>query len=176
MRASTQELKMKSFFRLVLAAGLVAGSVDVAGAATSTATLSVSMTIQSTCAITTPNPSLAFPVSGNLSSNVDAAQVFNVQCTSGTPYNVGLDVGSGGGTVAIRKMRNGTGAGAPTIDYTMYRDPARTQVWGNTIGTDTLTGTGSGAAQTLTVYGRVFAQTTPAAGTYTDTVTITLTY
>lgn len=45
-----------------------------------------------------------------------------------------------------------------------------------TIGTDTLAGTGNGNVQNLTVYGRVPPQATPAAGVYTDTVAITVTY
>jgi spore coat protein U-like protein len=49
-------------------------------------------------------------------------------------------------------------------------------VWGITIGTDTVSATGNGAAQTHTVYGRVPAQTTPAPATYSDTVTVTVTY
>ena len=63
-----------------------------------------------------------------------------------------------GATVATRKMTSG----AATVNYTLYSDSGRTTVWGNTIGTDTVAGTGNGAAQTLTVYGRVPPQTTPA--------------
>jgi spore coat protein U-like protein len=38
-------------------------------------------------------------------------------------------------------------------------------------------GTGTGATQpAVTVYGRVPPQTTPAIGTYTDTVVVTVTY
>jgi len=47
---------------------------------------------------------------------------------------------------------------------------------GNTVSTDTVAATGNGASQSYTVYGRVPAQTTPAPGTYTDTVTVTVTY
>ncbi|RUY19730.1 spore coat U domain-containing protein, partial [Mesorhizobium sp. M7A.F.Ca.US.001.04.2.1] len=57
-----------------------------------------------------------------------------------------------------------------------YRDTGRTQPWGITVGTDTVAGTGNGNVQNLTVYGRVPPQTTPAAGVYTDTVAITVTY
>jgi spore coat protein U-like protein len=39
-----------------------------------------------------------------------------------------------------------------------------------------VSGTGNGAGQTITIFGRVPAQTTPAPGTYTDTVTVTVTY
>ena len=49
-------------------------------------------------------------------------------------------------------------------------------MWGTTIGTDTVTGTGNGTAQAITVYGRVPPQTTPPAATYNDTVNVTVTY
>jgi spore coat protein U-like protein len=62
------------------------------------------------------------------------------------------------------------------IQYELYRDSARSQRWGNTPGTDSSDDTGSGSAQTATVYGRVPAQAVTAAGTYSDTVTVTLTF
>jgi spore coat protein U-like protein len=108
-----------------------------------------------------------------LSANVDATTTFTVQCTNTTAYNVGLNAGSTtGGTVTTRLMTSGSA----TVAYKMYSDSGRTTNWGNTVGTDTVTGTGNGATQTLTVYGRVIAQTTPAPATYTDTVTVTVTY
>ena len=63
--------------------------------------------------------------------------------------------------------------GATPVNYALYRDASRTLNWGNTVGTDTVSGSGNGTAQTLTVYGRVPAQTTPAAGVYNDSVTVT---
>jgi spore coat protein U-like protein len=66
-------------------------------------------------------------------------------------------------------------AGA-TINYSLYTDNGRTTVWGNTVGTDTVSATGSGASQSYTVFGRVPAQTTPAPATYTHTITVTVTY
>jgi spore coat protein U-like protein len=48
--------------------------------------------------------------------------------------------------------------------------------WGNTVGTDTVAGTGNGSGQVYTVYGQISAQTTPAPGTYNDTITVTITY
>ena len=67
-------------------------------------------------------------------------------------------------------------SGAAIVNYSLYSDSGRTTVWGNTVGTDTVAATGSGASQSYTVYGRVTAQTTPAPGTYSDTVTVTVTY
>ena len=69
-----------------------------------------------------------------------------------------------------------TGPGAALLGYAMYRDSARTLNWGATAGTDTVGGTGSGAAQTLTDYGRVAGSQYVAPGAYTDTITATITF
>ena len=50
-------------------------------------------------------------------------------------------------------------------------------MWGDGTAGCVQAGDGTGAAQALTVYGKVDAQaSTPAAGTYTDTITVTVTY
>ena len=74
------------------------------------------------------------------------------------------------------KRRPATTSGGATITYSLYSDSGHTTVWGNTVGTNTVSATGNGAAQSYTVYGRVPSQSTPAAATYTDTVTVTVTY
>ncbi len=142
-------------------------------AATATGNMTVRITIQAECKIQTSSD-LDFGTRGVIDANIDQTSTIGVQCTSGQTYNVGLSAGAGSGaTTAVRRM---TGPAAATIDYTLYRDTARTQLWGVTIGTDTVTGTGNGSVQNVTVYGRVPPQTTPAAGVYTDTVAITVTY
>ena len=143
-----------------------------ANAATVTSTFTVQMTVTSSCVINSAS-TLNFGSQGVLTGNVDNTSTLQVQCTNTTPYNIGLDAGTGSGaTVAARKMTSG----GATVTYSLYSDSGRTTVWGNTVGTNTVAGTGNGASQSYTVYGRVPAQTTPAAGTYTDTVTVTVTY
>ena len=71
-----------------------------------------------------------------------------------------------------RKMTRSSEA----VTYALYRDAARSQPWGSTVGIDTAAGTGSGFAQGFTVYGRVPPQPTPSPGTYTDTIVITVAY
>ncbi|WP_184709175.1 spore coat U domain-containing protein [Rhizobium lusitanum] len=142
-------------------------------AATATGNMTVTITIQAQCLVQTAG-TLNFGTNGVITSNIDQTSTIGIQCTSGATYNVGLSAGAGAGaTTAVRVM---TGPGAATINYGLYRDSARSQSWGVTIGTDTETGTGNGSVQNYTVYGRVPPQTTPAAGTYTDTVAITVTY
>jgi spore coat protein U-like protein len=67
-------------------------------------------------------------------------------------------------------------AGSALINYSLFSDSGRTVNWGNTVGTDTVAATGNGSAQAYNVYGRIPAQTTPAPATYTDTITVTVTY
>lgn len=142
-------------------------------AATATGSMNVRITITDECKVQTASD-LDFGSHGVIDANVDQTSTINVQCTTGKSYNVGLSAGAGtGATVAVRKM---TGPASATIDYTIYRESTRTQLWGTTIPTDTVGGTGNGAIQPLTVYGRVPPQTTPPAGLYTDTVSITITY
>jgi spore coat protein U-like protein len=146
--------------------------VPPSNATTTTSTFTASITIQASCQVVSSN-TLNFGTQGVLVANNDTTATFTVQCTNTTPYNVGLNAGTtAGGTVTTRLMANG----ANTVSYKMYSDSGRTTNWGNTVGTDTVAGTGNGATQTLTIYGRVPAQTTPAPATYTDTVTVTVTY
>jgi spore coat protein U-like protein len=146
---------------------------NAAQAATATSNFQVKLTIQAQCLAATTND-LDFGTTGFLSSNVDVQSSISVSCTNTTPYNVGFDKGVNGATVTTRQMKGG-----PTdelISYSIYSNAGRTTNWGNTVGTDTVAGTGSGSAQTIQVYGRVPPQTTPTPGNYTDTITVTVTY
>jgi len=117
---------------------------------------------------------MAFGTAQVLGSNIDVTATVSPTCTNTTPYTISLDVGSGAGaTVAARRM---TGPASATVAYSLYRDAARTLVWGVTSGTDTVAGTGNGTAQPITVYGRVPPQSSSAPGGYTDVVTATVTY
>jgi spore coat protein U-like protein len=150
--------------------GLVAAKPALAASATTTFTSQVALT--ATCVINSA-AALNFGNQGILAANVDQSSTIQVTCTNTTPYNIGLDAGTGSGaTVGSRKM---TSSGA-TVNYTLYQDSAHTTVWGTTIGSDTQPGTGNGTSQNYTVYGRVPPQTTPAPGIYTDTITVTVTY
>jgi spore coat protein U-like protein len=161
-----------SSVRFALVVGGLMYAAGGAEAATATTTFTVQITILANCAIDSAS-TLNFGSQGILSANVDQTSTIQVTCTNTTPYTIGLSAGTGAGaTVGTRKM---TGGGN-TIDYSLYRDVGRTQVWGTTIGTDTVAATGSGAAQTHTVYGRVPPQGTPAPATYSDTITVTVTY
>jgi spore coat protein U-like protein len=148
---------------------------QAAAAATTTANFLVSASVNAACQVSATN--LAFGVYNQTAgANTDATSTVTVNCTTGIPYNVGLSAGSGtGATVANRVMEDENNN---LLNYTLYRDSSRVQVWGETIGTNTVSGTGNGAGQTLTAYGRIFADQSDTAptGSYDDTVTATITY
>ncbi|KAB1082374.1 spore coat protein U domain-containing protein [Neorhizobium galegae] len=125
--------------------------------------------VNRTCNVTAQG--INFGARGVIASRVDSTGQLAVTCTQNLPYAIALDGGISNGTATARKMRKGT----ETITYGLYQDAARTQPWGNTTG-QTVSGTGTGTAQNLTVYGRVEAQNTPSPGTYNDTVVVTVTY
>lgn len=144
-----------------------------ASAQTATGSFQVRITIQAECRVNAATV-LDFGTAGVIAANIDQQSAISVQCTNGTPYNVGLNFGTGaGGSITNRFM---TGPAGATVAYNLYRDTARTLPWGNTVGTNTLAATGNGGVQTVPVFGRVAPQTTPAPGVYTDTVTITVTF
>jgi spore coat protein U-like protein len=106
---------------------------------------------------------------------VDASGTLTINCTLDTPYNVGLNAGlsstSPTPSADNRRMTNGTAF----VPYGLYRDAARQLLWGETIGTETLSGVGTAADVDVPVYGRVPSTDYPP-GTYTDTVVATVTY
>jgi spore coat protein U-like protein len=97
-----------------------------------------------------------------------------VTCTNSTTYNVGFS--AGGGTGAIVTARAMTGPAGAQLGYSLFSDSGRTVNWGQTVGTDTVGGTGNGNAQVTSVYGSVAAGQYVAPGSYTDTITATVTY
>jgi spore coat protein U-like protein len=155
-------------------AGLACLSGPAVATTPVTSTFQVSLQIQAQCLINSTN-TLTFPTSGVLitTGNYDATTTFVVQCTNTTPYTIALDKGTTtGGTTTTRLMTNsGTGG---TVKYTLWQDAGHSTNWDDT--SSLVNSNGTGDPQTFTVYGRVPAQTTPAPATYTDTITVTVTY
>ena len=107
-------------------------------------------------------------------AQLDGQSAITLACTHTTPWTVGLSQGtSPGATVTTRKM---TGPGGASLPYALFQDAARTVNWGNTVGIDTVRGTGTGDQQTLNVYGRVPASQAVGSGSYQDTIIVTLTF
>lgn len=165
------------FARLAFAASLLAAVPAFTGAAvysngSRTATFDVTMKIIEDCTIAANQ--LDFGQSqGVLALAVTVNTTISVTCTNTTPYNLGLNAGTGTGSVGTTRYMSGTGGNTGTVRFNLYQASGAT-LWGNVQGTDTKSGTGTGAAQTITVFGEVPAQNTPAPDTYKSTITATV--
>jgi len=140
-------------------------------AATATATISVTATVIATCNVT--GGTLAFGSYDVLSATPkDASLAITASCAKGTTATIGLDLGlhaSG----AIRRMADSTDQ---HMTYELYSDAGRTTVWGNS-GTDLVTYTATTyAPNNFTVYGRIPALQNIATNTYSDSITVTVTF
>ncbi|WP_366519499.1 Csu type fimbrial protein [Serratia nevei] len=149
-------------------------------------TVGVTITIGAGCVVTGGNSSgitnnfgsISFGTYSSLANVITASATgsggtgtLGLNCTTGTNYTVALDNGLNA-SGSQRRMASSVPA---YISYNLYQDSANSIPWNNTTGV--LTGTGTGSAVPLVVYGLVpAAGTTPAAGVYSDTVTMTVTW
>lgn len=158
----------------VLALGLL--SAGIADSATTTATFTVTASVLSACSATAANLTFGAytPGAGTLTNS----SIISVKCTKSTPYSVALNAGSSGGTFAQRLMASGVNK----LQYNLYTSAALTTVFGDgTASTATGAGTGAGlaTANLLTVYGQLpdsSTNQTAVPGSYSDTITVTVTY
>jgi spore coat protein U-like protein len=140
-------------------------SLTNAHAASTSTSFQVTATVGTACTVSaanldygTYNPLALLPTS--------VTTTVTVQCTLLATYTVGLSAGSGtGATVAVRKMTKGGD-----------QDPAHLLVWGDSIGTDTIAGVGTGLAVPHVVYGQIPALQNVNAGAYSDTIVVSVNY
>ena len=90
-----------------------------------------------------------------------------VTCGPDIPYQVFMS--SGSNSSGGNRMKSG----GNYLAYALYSDSSRNTAWTSTAG---ITGSGTGSAQSIPVYGQIAAQATPPIGSYADTVVVTLRY
>ncbi|HVV67928.1 MAG TPA: spore coat U domain-containing protein [Gammaproteobacteria bacterium] len=106
-------------------------------------------------------------------SNNDSAGSLTVRCTNGSPpvggYILTLSAGNSGNYNA-RYLLNGT----QHLNYNLYKDASRTQVWGNT-GSTVVTIPANGTT-TSTIYGRISPGQDVGVGNYSDILVATINF
>jgi spore coat protein U-like protein len=171
--AQTLEIYPEAAAGQYVAPGTYTDTITISANATLgtvTTTMFVTATVQATCLASASGLNFG-NYAGSLMSMTSA---ITVTCTNTTTFNIGLNAGTATcATVTTRKM---TSLASATLSYALFRDSARTQNWGNTVGTDTLASTGNGTALMYNVYGQVAAAQYVAPGTYSDTIIATITY
>jgi spore coat protein U-like protein len=93
-------------------------------------------------------------------------------------HNVAITLSTGGsGSYAARQLR--PASGADRLNYNLYRDAARSSVWGDGSGGTTYYFIGNppnNVNVNLSIYGRIAASQDVAIGTYTDTIVVTVNF
>lgn len=153
---------------------LAAGS---ASATNITSNLSVTATVTGVCTFTTPN-AIAFGTVSSTAAQINLAAVsILVDCSTGIPYSIGMDNGLAG----TRDMQSG----ANRLKYNVFTDAGRTAAFAAPgVGAPgNITGTGGNADPigtpspvSVPIYPSILVQATPATGSYTDTLLVTLQY
>lgn len=141
-------------------------------AGTQTASFTVSADVAANCTISATNLDFTSydPTSA---TDKDATSMVSVLCTNSSAWNIGLSAGGfSGATVTTRKM---TGPSTYSLGYSLFSDSSRSVNWGN-VGTERVSGTGAGANQDNTVYGRIPSGQNVGAGHYSDSITATVTF
>jgi spore coat protein U-like protein len=110
-------------------------------------------------------------------SALTSSGTISVSCTVGSGHNpvtIALSAGSSG-SYAVRTLVSGTNL----LNYNLYLDAAYSQVWGDGTGstvTDAQYVTPGQPAFSATVYALMPASQNAAAGSYIDTITVTVSY
>jgi len=158
----------------IVAIGLLLLDGQAVQAATDTTTFQVTATVNDACNVSATD--LAFGVYDPSAADNEKTSTITVTCTKATAYDVGLNEGTvAGATVTTRQMIDTVST--DLINYSLFSDSSRTVNWGNTVSTDTVhVGSATGTAENHTVYGRIPTGQFVTAGSYSDTITVTVTY
>lgn len=155
-------------FAAVAGVATLALSAQSAWAAAATGTLTVTASVTSVCTVS--DATLAF---GDYNPTVakDATATVNVQCTKDTAYTLYS------ATVSAERIMTSANASS-SLNYELYTDTGRTTIF-STGGTSVggITGSGTGLAQSNTIYGRIAANQAAAVATdYTHSANLTISY
>jgi spore coat protein U-like protein len=170
----------KSFAAFAICLSIIVASSGTAFAQTptSTTTLNVTAIVGSTCIISTGAISFGTydPLVVNASAPLNGAGNVSTTCSNGLGNTITLDPGLNAATgstteVPLRQMRSA----GNVMSYFLYQNSARSTVFGN----DATTGvgqTGTGLNANLAIYGQIPGGQNSAPGSYSDTVTATVTF
>jgi len=106
-----------------------------------------------------------------------SAATLTVWCDPGKPADVTIGIGPSArsGGISTRQMQRVSGA--DRLNYNLFTDPSLTAVWGDgtTGATVSLLHVTHGTSVPVTVYGAIPAGQDVSAGTYSDSVLVTVT-
>ncbi|WP_210210413.1 Csu type fimbrial protein [Methylovirgula sp. 4M-Z18] len=173
---------MKRFCLPIFCGTILSLSAQAAFAASdpATASFTVTITILKQCTVTTP-ANIVLPSSGAIDAigaTISGTTTFNVTCSNGTGYTISFagqdDLA---GTPSTHQMKGAATGNTDVVQYNLFDTTTGATNTTALSTTSVITGTGTGAAQSKTLQAKVINYTTPVTpDTYTDTVTMSVTY
>lgn len=105
---------------------------------------------------------------------LDAVSYVNVQCSTNDPFRITIDSGiNGDGSFVFRRLQGGDNV--TSLNYNLYLDVSRRQVWGDGSGGSLFyTGTPQAGGGQIPIYGRIQPGQRVATGFYQDSVMVTV--
>ena len=137
----------------------------------SSGTLAARVNVDTSCRLNTEP--MTFGTVDLFSGQVDTTSEIRLSCGPAVAYSVAID--NGQYYNGNRRMFNGNGGFFSYVNYQIYRNAARTQIWGATAGNVVTGVTPANGDVTLTAYGRV-PNSIVLPRAYRDTVTVTVTF
>ncbi|QXP88860.1 Csu type fimbrial protein [Methylococcus capsulatus] len=149
--------------------------------ADASASLNVTATVASKCKINSTTTGLSFgdyDPTDTTDATANNGQI-QVKCTKGSTHSITMGPGTGTGAnctgTPVRYMKQGT----DQLQYALYQDSGFSTVWGCTTGTGGNAysySASSNGYSNITVYGKIPAEQDVPAGSYSDTVTVTVVF
>jgi len=164
---------MRFAHRTVWVASVVAALLAAAPASAGRATYTMPATATIVNGCTLEALPLIFNVPTPTNANVDSSTSVTVTCTPNIAFTLDIDTGLYGNGIN-RRVYNATANAY--INYDVYKDPPRSQVWG-TGGAKNVSGnSGVTGIVVVPVYGRLASSAKLKAGNYNDTLTVTISF
>ena len=163
---------------IISAIALSTAALTVRAYAETTANLTVSAEINTSCTISSTDLSFGTydGIVAHASQDLTDTATISTTCTNGSIVVITMGGGQYGAWNRRSRIRQMTNEGSNSyLKYEIYADAGRTFVWSydRFRMSSVASVTGTGASQDMIVYGKVFKnQRDAAAGSYTDTVSI----
>ena len=165
-----RRLPAAAFLVLATAPGICLAQTNL----TATAGMPVRIEIVTSCTVSASDLDFGAYASNSMTP-ANGQTTIQLQCGAGATAELSLDAGTGpGGNTSRRRLEHDSGRGR--LDYDLFQDPGRTIHWGDRSGSDTLEVVTTGVPQTIPVYGQIPAGQRAEEGTYSDTITVRVTF
>jgi spore coat protein U-like protein len=168
---------MRSKILMPVVAGVLLTAAAPTFAVQKSVTMGVSASVASNCVVAATN--LAFgPYDG--SAPLTNSAPISVRCTNGTPYDLLLSTGDSA-SYTQRLLSNGSN----TLQYNLFTSSAASTIWGDgtTSSTGKISGNGAGMSSSAAITHQVHgvlpnsaANQDAPVGSYSDTITVTVSY